>query len=69
MFPITHFPIDDAKVFITFRLKIAEAPLEIFDSDAVECLATGTKRNRIVLINRLSAASKRRLQKRQCGYR
>lgn len=51
MFPMPKFNIDDAKEFIAFRLKIAEAPLEIFDSDAIECLATDAKGNRRVLMN------------------
>ena len=43
--------LEEAKEFISFRLKLAEADPSIFDSDAVECLATDAKGNRRMLMN------------------
>jgi type II secretory pathway predicted ATPase ExeA len=42
---------EEAKEFISFRLALAEADPALFDSDAVECLATDAKGNRRMLMN------------------
>ena len=51
MFSMPKFTIDDAKEFIAFRLKLAEAPAGIFDDDALHCLTTDAKGNRRILMN------------------
>jgi len=51
LFHMPKFTIDDAKEFIAFRLKIAEASAGLFDGEAVECLATDAKGNRRILMN------------------
>jgi type II secretory pathway predicted ATPase ExeA len=43
--------IDDAKEFIAFRLSLAQANPALFDSDAVDVLATDCKGNRRMLMN------------------
>ena len=43
--------IDDAKEFIGYRLKLAEAPANLFDPEAINCLATDAKGNRRMLMN------------------
>lgn len=45
---LTH---EEAKEFILFRLKLAEASSNLFDNDALECLATDAKGNRRILMN------------------
>lgn len=50
-FSMQRLTIDEAKEFIAFRLKLAEADHAIFDSEAVECLATDAKGNRRMLMN------------------
>ena len=42
---------DDAKEFICYRLKLAQADPGLFDSEALECLATDAKGNRRMLMN------------------
>ena len=51
LYSMPKFTIDDTKEFITFRLKIAEASTSLFDSEAIECLATDAKGNRRILMN------------------
>jgi general secretion pathway protein A len=51
LFHMPKLTIDDAKEFITFRLKLAEAPAGLFDGDAVECLAIDANGNRRILMN------------------
>jgi general secretion pathway protein A len=51
MFHMPKFTIDDAKEFIAFRLKTAEASAGLFDDEAIECLATDAKGNRRILMN------------------
>ena len=43
--------LDDAKEFISFRLTLAQADPGLFDSEAVNCLATDAKGNRRMLMN------------------
>jgi len=50
-FSMPRLTIEEAKEFISFRLKLAEANPVIFDGDAVECLATDAKGNRRMLMN------------------
>jgi len=50
-FSMPRLTIEEAKEFISFRLKLAEADSAIFDSDAAECLATDAKGNRRMLMN------------------
>jgi type II secretory pathway predicted ATPase ExeA len=51
MFAMPKFTIDDAKEFIAFRLKLAEARDGLFDDDALHSLATDAKGNRRILMN------------------
>lgn len=51
LFHMPKFTIDDTKEFITFRLKTAEASSGLFDSEAIECLATDANGNRRILMN------------------
>lgn len=51
MFSMPRLSLDEAKVFISFRLALAEADPALFDGNAVECLATDAKGNRRMLMN------------------
>jgi type II secretory pathway predicted ATPase ExeA len=51
MFTMPRLTLDDAKEFIDFRLKLAQADPGLFDDDAVECLAADIKGNRRMLMN------------------
>lgn len=51
-FHLPKLSIDEAKEFIHYRLKIAEADSNLFDDDALECLAIDTGGNRRILMNR-----------------
>jgi type II secretory pathway predicted ATPase ExeA len=51
LFPMPRLTIDEAKEFIAARLQMAQADQDIFDPDAVECLAADAKGNRRMLMN------------------
>ena len=51
LFQMPKLSLDDAKDFIAYRLETAQAKPEIFDDDAVNCLAADAKGNRRVLMN------------------
>jgi general secretion pathway protein A len=51
MYRMPKLSIDEAKEFIAFRLKIAEAQSGLFDDEAIECLATDANGNRRILMN------------------
>jgi len=51
LFAMPKLTLEDAKEFILFRLNLAQAKAELFDSEAIECLATDAKGNRRVLMN------------------
>lgn len=51
LFHMPKLTLDDAKDFITFRLQAAQADKNLFDSEALECLATDAKGNRRVLMS------------------
>jgi general secretion pathway protein A len=51
LFCMPRLSIEDAKEFIAFRLSLAEANPELFDTDAVTALATDAKGNRRMLMN------------------
>jgi general secretion pathway protein A len=51
LFCMPKLTIDDAKEFIGLRLKLAEAPPNLFDAEAVNCLAADAKGNRRMLMN------------------
>jgi len=51
---LLHLPplsIEEARAFVLFRLKIAEANPDLFDEQALECLASDAKGNRRMLMN------------------
>jgi type II secretory pathway predicted ATPase ExeA len=51
---LLHLPpltIEEARAFILFRLEIAQAHSELFDEQALECLAVDSKGNRRMLMN------------------
>lgn len=50
-FSMPKLSIEDAKEFIAFRLELAQAGKNLFDSDAIECLAADAKGNRRMLMN------------------
>jgi type II secretory pathway predicted ATPase ExeA len=50
-FSMPKLSLEDAKEFIAFRLKLAEADPGTFDAEAVNCLATDAKGNRRMLMN------------------
>jgi type II secretory pathway predicted ATPase ExeA len=52
IFPMPKISIEDAKEFFAFRLELAQANKNLFDTDAIECLAADTKGNRRMLMNR-----------------
>ena len=51
LFSMPRLTLDDAKEFISFRLTLAQADPGMFDSEAVNCLATDAKGNRRMLMN------------------
>jgi general secretion pathway protein A len=51
LFAMPRLSIEDAREFIAFRLKLAQAEPGLFDEDAVDCLATDAKGNRRSLMN------------------
>lgn len=51
MLRIPTLTIEEAKEFIAFRLNIAEADPNLFDQQAMECLAVDAKGNRRMLMN------------------
>ena len=51
LFQMPKLTLDNAKEFILYRLKLAQADPAIFDSDALECLAADSKGNRRTLMN------------------
>lgn len=51
-FPMPRLSNDDAREFIAFRLKIAQAEENIFDAEAIDILATDAMGNRRTLCNR-----------------
>jgi type II secretory pathway predicted ATPase ExeA len=51
MFPMPRLSIEDARDFVAFRLKFADAKSSIFDADAIDVLATDAKGNRRTLCN------------------
>ncbi|MFP4165468.1 MAG: ExeA family protein [Chitinispirillaceae bacterium] len=51
LFQMPRLTLDDAKEFISFRLHAAQAEKSLFDSEALDCLATDAKGNRRVLMN------------------
>lgn len=51
MFPIPKLTIEEAKAFVQFRLTIAEADVNIFEQQALECMAADSNGNRRVLMN------------------
>ena len=51
LFAMTKLTLEDAREFMAFRLKQAEADPDLFDADALDCLATDAKGNRRMLMN------------------
>lgn len=51
LFPMPKLDTEQAKQFILYRLKIAEANDTIFETDALECLALDCAGNRRILMN------------------
>lgn len=51
LFAMPRLSLEDAREFIAFRLKLAQADQKIFDQEAVDCLATDAKGNRRTLMN------------------
>ncbi len=51
LFSMPKLTLDETKEFIAFRLKLAEANTSLFETDAIECLATDAKGNRRQLMN------------------
>lgn len=51
LFTMPRLTLDEAKEFIAFRLGIAKAGKDLFEPDAVECLAVDSKGNRRVLMS------------------
>jgi type II secretory pathway predicted ATPase ExeA len=51
LFSMPRLTLDDAKEFVSFRLTLAQADPGLFDSEAVNCLATDAKGNRRMLMN------------------
>jgi general secretion pathway protein A len=51
LFPMPKFTLENAKEFIAFRLEVAKAHPQLFDEEAIECLATDAKGNRRTLMN------------------
>ena len=51
LFPMPKLDADSAKEFILYRLRIAEAAENIFEPDALQCLALDCAGNRRILMN------------------
>jgi general secretion pathway protein A len=51
IFPMPKLTLEDAKEFISFRLELAQANKDLFDGEALDCLATDSKGNRRMLMN------------------
>jgi general secretion pathway protein A len=51
LFSMPKFTLEHAKEFIAFRLEVAKASPQLFDDDALECLATDAKGNRRTIMN------------------
>jgi general secretion pathway protein A len=51
LYSMPKLSIDDAKEFIAFRLELGQADPGLFDSEAINCLATDSKGNRRTLMN------------------
>jgi len=51
MFSMPKLTLDDAREFISFRLELAQADPDIFDKEAIDCLATDAKGNRRMIMN------------------
>jgi general secretion pathway protein A len=51
IFSMPKLEIDNAKEFIAYRLELVKAQSNLFDDDAINCLATDSKGNRRTLMN------------------
>jgi type II secretory pathway predicted ATPase ExeA len=51
LFTMPKLTIDDARDFIHYRLKLSHASPNLFDPDAINCIAADTKGNRRTLMN------------------
>jgi type II secretory pathway predicted ATPase ExeA len=51
MFSMPKLTLEEAREFIAYRLEIAQADPELFDKEAVDCLAADAKGNRRMLMN------------------
>ncbi len=51
IFPMPKLTVDDARDFIDFRLKLAQADTGLFAPQALDCLAADSKGNRRMLMN------------------
>jgi type II secretory pathway predicted ATPase ExeA len=51
LFSMPRLSHEDAKEFVSYRLKLAQADPGLFDDEALECLATDAKGNQRMLMN------------------
>lgn len=51
LFPMPRLCLEEAREFIGFRLKLAQAEKNLFEQEAIDCLATDAKGNRRAMIN------------------